>query len=114
RRAPSNNHRVCALVLARALERRSTPRSLGLATNRRAPLTTTVRVVVGVHCRTTNVRALAHVTAASSLTDLEVLMIHVANLTKCGHAAEVNHANFTARHAQLAIVVDLGHQLGTC
>src|SRR5688572_20242804 len=58
-------------------------------------VTTTMRVVNSVHNNTTNSWANTHVSLAASFTDLDVLVLFVADNTQASHAFYANQANFT-------------------
>ena len=71
-----------------------------------------MRMVAGVHDDTADGRADAHVAFAASFTDVEVLMLAVANRTDGGFAVDRDHAYFTRGQADLGIGGVFGHQLG--
>src|SRR5699024_10194074 len=84
---------------------------LGLATNGCLALTSAMRVVVGVHRRTANVRPTAYVAASAGFSDLDVLVIDIPDLAEGRQAAQVHHADLAGWHAELAKIIDLRHQL---
>ncbi len=53
-----------------------------------------VRMIDRVHGNTTDLRTLAQPAAAASLTDIDVFMFHVADLTQGRFALAVDQANF--------------------
>ena len=67
-----------------------------------AALTTTVGVVIGVHNRTTDGGTDTHVTGTASLTDVDVLVVQVANLTDAGGAVGADIANFAGGQTNLS------------
>src|SRR6266496_580278 len=76
-------------------ERQLTPRTARrLACTMAATVTTTVRVVGGVHDNATNGWANAHATFATGRADLDVLVLLVANHTEGSHTFDTEAANF--------------------
>src|SRR4051812_49369661 len=109
--AASDDLGVAGLALARA--------ALGLApgghrvtATRGLALTTTVRVVDGVHDHTADGRALALPPHPAGLAPVDVGLLGVADLADRGAAADVDEAHLTGRHAQRRARALAGHELG--
>ena len=79
--------------------------------DRRLTFTTAVGVIVGVHDRTTNCRSDALVTGASSLTEVNVLVIDVAYLADSSHALSSDLSHFTGRKSYECVLIFLTHEL---
>jgi hypothetical protein len=79
-------------------------------------VTTTVRVISGVHNDTTDRRADAHAAFTTSGTYFDVLVLFVAYGTDVGCAFYSETADFTARHFYHGVIAFFGSQLGagTC
>ena len=75
-------------------------------------VTTTMRVIGGVHNDTTDRWALTQVAAAAGFTDFDVLVLLVADNTERSRTVFINKADFAARQANLGIAVIAAHQLG--
>jgi len=75
-----------------------------MATTLRSAFTTTVRVVDGVHRRTTNVRTTSQPTGTAGLAQANVHVIAVSDLTDRGTTGARNTANFAAWQQQLSPV----------
>jgi hypothetical protein len=73
-----------------------------VATTGGLALTTTVRVVHRVHGHTTHGRALALPAVAAGLAPVDVGLLGVAHLADRGAAAQVDVADLSGRHTQLA------------
>ena len=70
--------------------------------DRSAALTTTVRMVVGVHDGTADGGTDAHVTLPTGLADVHVLVIQVAHLTDAGGAVGTDVANLAGGQTDLS------------
>src|ERR1035438_6883305 len=75
-------------------------------------LATTMRVVDGVHDHAADGRADAHPAGAAGLADLDVFMLEVADGADGRVALQMDLADLTGGHAELGVVVFLGHELG--
>jgi hypothetical protein len=73
-------------------------------------VTTTVRVIDCVHDHTAHAWALAQVAIATSLTDLHILVLFVADNTDRSRASQEEPADFAARHTHLGVLTLFGHQ----
>ena len=73
-----------------------------------------MRVIDRVHGFTTGDRALAHPTCTTCLTELDVGVIGVADLTDGCAAASIHVADFSGRHAQLGVSAILSDELHGC
>ena len=82
-------------------------------TDRALTFTTAVGVVVRVHDGTADGRTNAHVALAAGLTDVNVLVIDVADLANDGHAVRADNAHFAGGHTDLSVAVLLRHQLSS-
>ena len=72
--------------------------------------TTAVRVIAGVHDGAADGRTPTHVTLAAGLTDLNVLVVEIADLTDAGSAVHANIANLSGGQKQrLALARALLH-----
>ena len=80
-------------------------------TDRALTFTTAGGVVVRVHDGTADGRTDAHVALAAGLTDVNVLVIDVADLADDGHAVRADNAHFAGGHTDLSVAVLLRHQL---
>src|SRR5260221_6840899 len=87
------------------------PLGLGVHTNRRATLATTMRMVARIHNRSAHLGPATHPALPSSLTDSDVLVIEVADLADCRQAINKHLAHLTGWHTQRRIVALLRHQL---
>jgi len=67
---------------------------LRLPADWRFALATSMRMVSWVHSRAANRWPAASVTVTASLSDHDVFMIHIANLSEGGHAVQMNKPNF--------------------
>ena len=74
-------------------------------------LAAAVRMVVGVHDRTTDSRSPAHVAFPAGFADRDVLMVDVADLADAGVAVDVDVALFAGGEADQGVVPFLRHQL---
>ncbi len=93
-------------------ERRLTPRgNRAGTTNGGFTLTTTVRVVIRVHNRTADGRADTHVSLTTRLTDLDVLMVDVADLADGGHAGLGYVSQLAGGQSKKCVAVFLRHEL---
>jgi hypothetical protein len=72
-------------------------------------VTTTVRVVNGVHNDTADAWTFTEVAITTSLTDLYVLVLFVADNAKRGGALHVHQADFTRWEAYLGVVAFFSH-----
>src|ERR1044072_1002710 len=88
-----------------------TPRRDRVATTGGLALTTTVRVVDGVHDHTTNGRADALPAHAAGLAPVDVRLLGVADLADGGAAADVDQADLTGRHTEVGHGALLRQQL---
>ena len=70
-----------------------------------------MRVVVGVHYRTTNSGTEAHVALTTGLTDLHICMIGIANHANGSHAVAGHVAQLAGGQTNHALAVLLSHQL---
>ena len=80
--------------------------------DRGAALTTTVRMVVGVHDGAADGGTDTHVTGTAGLADVDVLMVDVADLADDCDAVRADETDFAGRQTDLRILRVLGHQLG--
>ena len=80
-------------------------------TDRALALAAAVGVVAGVHDGTADGGPPTHVTLAASLTDLNVLVLDVADLADGGHALGTDVTHLAGGEADLSHAVLLGHQL---
>src|SRR4051794_24683814 len=111
-RAPPDNHRIRALVTARAISQRGlAPRGLRLATDRRLALTTAMWMVARVHHGAAHRGPLPLEPVAPGLADDDVLVIDIADLPERRHAIERDEPHLAGRHAHLRVVVRLGDDL---
>src|SRR5699024_9950153 len=74
-------------------------------------LTTTVGVIAGVHNRTANGGTPTHVALAAGLTDVHVLVIHVANLADGSDAVQRDVAHLAGGQTNQSVAVLFRHQL---
>ena len=77
----------------------------------RLAFTTAVRMVVGVHDRTSYGRSDALVTGASCLTEVNILMIDVAYLTDGSHAVKGDPSHLARGKSYESVTVLLAHEL---
>ena len=87
--------RANACVLALTQEEYRAWKSLGGEIH--TALTAAVRVVVRVHNRTADSRTNTHVTFSTSLTDIDQVVVAVANYTDSSAAADRNHSHLSGR-----------------
>ena len=80
-------------------------------TDRGLTLTTTVRVIAGVHDGTANGRTDTHMAFSSRFTEFYVLVVSVADYTDGRSAIESYHTNFAGRKSYLSVVTFLSHKL---
>jgi len=111
-----NDHAVRLLGAAARWEALSelTPRGnelLATATTLRLTLTTTVRMIDGIHRHTANVRTTTEPTTATGLAERLLVVITVADFANGGSALGVDDAKFAGRHLQLSYAVFDGHEL---
>src|SRR5579859_3896870 len=106
-----NDHIAGRLAAARLVAQGLlTPRSARrLSHTVTATVTTTVRVVNSVHNHAANARANTHVALAASLTNLNILVLFVANNAHAGGALQAHQANFAAGQTHLGVVALFGH-----
>src|SRR5712671_253995 len=88
------------------------PRRLGRHPRRGLALATAVRMVSWVHDHAADLRALAHVSGATGLAEVLVLVVEVADLADRGHAAKRNATHLARRHPDRGVVALLGEELG--
>jgi hypothetical protein len=69
-------------------------------------------VVSRRHCGTTYGWTNPHVTFSSSLTQLDIIVVQITNLTDRGKTHLVHQSYFTRRKANLGILAFLGKHLG--
>src|ERR1700682_602860 len=101
------------LRLARAIaESGLAPRGLRVAAGPGLPFATTVRMVAGVHRRTSNGGPDTKPAAASCLAARLVLMLDVTDLADRGLAANMKSGELTPRAAHDVVVAFLREQLG--
>src|SRR6187401_33451 len=74
-----------------------------------ASLTTTMRVIDGVHHDSSNCRPDSHVADSSSLAERHVFMIQVADLADCRHAVHVDQPRFSGRQLHVSVSAFLGN-----
>ena len=79
--------------------------------DRRSAFTTTVRVIAGVHDRTADSGSDAHVAGTSGLTDVDVLMLEVSDLTDGGHAVVGNVSQLARGESEKGVAAFLSHEL---
>ena len=79
--------------------------------NGRLTFTTAVGVVAGVHYRTSYSRSDALVTSASCLTEVNVLVVDVADLTDGSHAANSDLSHLAGRKSYESVILLLTHKL---
>lgn len=88
------------------------PRSAGTgSTDRALALTAAVRVVVRVHDGAADGGSPAEVTAAACLTDLDILVVNVANLADCCHAGSGNVSQLARGQTKKGVCAFLSHEL---
>lgn len=75
-------------------------------------VTTTVRVVGGVHYHTANAGTEAHMAFAAGTADLNILVLFVAYYADCGHTVDIYHPYFTTRQFHLGVILFFSYQLG--
>jgi hypothetical protein len=73
--------------------------------------TTTHRVVHRVHCSTANLGTTSPVTVSTSLTELYVLVVRVADAANRSHALNVDPSELTRGHKDDSILAFTGHKL---
>ena len=73
--------------------------------------TTTMRVIVRVHYGTSYCRSDTHVSFSTCFTDLDVLVVEVADFTDRCSASDVDFSNFSGRQSYLSESAFLSHQL---
>src|ERR1700712_4431011 len=110
---PAHDVTVGRLVLFTGAvpERGLAPRGDRVTTGGRLNLTTTVRVIDRVHGRATRLRADAHVTLAAGFTDLDVLVLGIADRADRGAADVAHHPHLARGQAEGGHAVVFGHQL---
>src|SRR5262245_53719578 len=102
---------VSALVVPRLLpQRRESPRRYRVIALY-AALTTTVRVIHGVHGHTANGRANTHPARAAGLAERFVLVIQVADLANRGHAVYGKLSHFAGRQLDQRQIAFFAQQL---
>src|SRR5690606_30771105 len=109
--ATTDDELVAFLVGATRAAFLLTPRADRVATTGGLALTTTVRVVDGVHGDTTNGRADALPTLAAGLAPVDVRLLGVADLADGRAAARVDVADLARGHPQLGVRTVLGDEL---
>ena len=77
----------------------------------RLAFTTAVRMVVGVHDRTSYGGSEALVTSTSCLTEVHILVVDVSDLTDGSHAVESDVSHLTGRKPYESVAVFLTHEL---
>src|SRR5690348_3586819 len=87
------------------------PGCLWLATDWRAALAATMRVIHRIHHRAAHVRAAAEMPRAPRLADADILMIEIAHLANRRDAVEMNAALLARRQADDGVIAFLRHQL---
>ena len=87
------------------------PRGDGVTTAGGAALTTTVRMVHGVHDNTSDGRPHALPTHAAGFAPVDVGLLGVADLADGGAAGGLHVADLPGGHAQLRVLALLGDQL---
>src|SRR5690242_5452015 len=109
--ATLHDHRVGTLVVA-GLETLGelAPRRAWMPATGRTTLTTTHRVIDGVHRDAAVVRTLAHPTNAARLAERDVRVIDVGHLADRGLAVLMDHADFARGHTNLRVVAVLRHE----
>ena len=80
-------------------------------TNRGTAFATTVRVIAGVHDRTTAAGTNAHVALAASLAQVDVLVVEVRNNADGGDAVQTNVAHLAGGQTNQSVTIFLSHQL---
>src|SRR5690606_15090742 len=109
--AATNDELVAGLVRTTGTALGLTPRADRVAATGGLALTTTVRVVDGVHDDTTDGGALALPPHPAGLAPVDVALLGIADLADGGAAAGVDVADLTGRHTQLGVGTVLGDQL---
>jgi hypothetical protein len=77
-------------------------------------VTTTVRVICGVHNDTTDTWAKTLAAVTTGRTDLDVLVLYVADNTDGSSRFQTETANFARWQTHLGVVTFFSHQLGFC
>src|SRR5690349_3822684 len=90
---------------------RLAPLGLGMHTNRRAALATTMGMVTRVHNRSAHFRPATHPALPSGLADPDILVIEVANLADSCQTINKYLTHFTGWHTQSRVVAFLRHEL---
>src|SRR6056297_2606047 len=83
-----------------------------MTTTGTSSLTTTERMVDGVHRNTANFGSVTFPTISAGLAVGNILMLQVPDLTDSGHVGCQNLANLAGRQPQQGIFALFGHQLG--
>src|SRR5205807_1066450 len=111
-RAPPDDHRIRALVMARAIPQGGfAPWGLRLATDRRLALATTMWMVARVHHGAAHRGPLSLEPVTPSLADNDVFVIDIADLPERRHAIERDEPHLAGRHAHLRVSVRLSDDL---
>ena len=109
-----NDELVCSRLLVAGLVTHCglTPRrNRGRTSDGGLAFTTAVRVVARVHDGTADCRADTHMTLLTCFTDLDILMLEVADLTDCRLAVEGNESYLAGGKSYLSGTVFLSHEL---
>src|SRR5215217_2415275 len=114
RGAAPHNHRVRALVVAGARLHRLSPLGLRLTTDRGFALAAAMRMVTRVHCRPADRWAPPTMPVATGLSNNDIFVVDVADLSQGCHAVEVDQPHLSRRHPHLRVVIRLCHQLCRC
>ena len=79
--------------------------------DRRAALAAAVRVVTRVHHRAAHAWAAAHQALAAGAAELDLAVLHVADLADSGHALGEDAPDFAGRQADERVVLFAGEEL---
>jgi len=85
-----------------------------MTTTGTSSLTTTERVIDGVHRNTADLGSATFPAISAGLADGNIFMLQVADLANSGHVDCQDLANFTGGEPQQSVFSFLGHQLSIC
>src|SRR5437667_3896758 len=113
-RLPLHNELVSPFVVSCLVaKRRLAPRCHRVITLN-AAFTATMGMVDWIHHNAANRRTNAHVTRTSSLSNRDVFMIEIADLTNRRSTVDIHQSNFAGRQLHVSIRAFLGHELSGC
>jgi hypothetical protein len=72
-----------------------------------------MRVINGIHDYAANMWPLAEVSGPSGFADNHVLVLYVANLTKCSPAGLKHHAELAGRQPECGVLAFFSHELSS-